>query len=317
MNAEGAANIGILKLWLAKLTPLVHDKNTKLKEAAITCIISVYTHFDSTAVLNFILSLSVEDQNSLRRALKQYTPRIEVDLINYLQNKKERQRSKSSYDPSDVVGTSSEDGMVGFSRKAHYLGRYSVGSLDSDGGRKWSSQDSTILKSSLGPVTSVESEDHNHNHNNNNNNLETDSYCDNLHSKSKDHAYPVNPMGENFSSQSNQLGHVGSNIDFEGISTPRLDVNGPASLEHLNVGEGYAHDRELPSALELNHHTSEAVKINSMTDTGPSIPQILHMICNADDGSLVSSKQTALQQLFEASITNDQSVWTKVCLISY
>ncbi|KAI5414268.1 hypothetical protein KIW84_058413 [Lathyrus oleraceus] len=144
MNAEGAANIGILKLWLAKLTPLVHDKNTKLKESAITCIISVYTHFDSTA------------------------------------SKKERQHSKSSYDPSDVVGTSSEDGYVGFSRKTQYLGRYSVGSLDSDGGRKWSSQDSTLLKSSLGLAASVESEDHSHNHN-----LETDSNFDSLSSKPK------------------------------------------------------------------------------------------------------------------------------------
>jgi CLIP-associating protein 1/2 len=80
---------------------------------------------------------------------------------------------------------------------------------------------------------------------------------------------------------------VETNIDFEGISTPRLDVNGPVSLEHLNVGEGYAHDRELPSALELNHHTSEAVKINSMTDTGPSIPQILHMVSYATLGGQV------------------------------
>lgn len=278
MNAEGAANIGILKLWLAKLTPLVHDKNTKLKEAAITCIISVYNHFDSTAVLNFILSLSVEEQNSLRRALKQYTPRIEVDLVNYLQNKKERQRSKSSYDPSDVVGTSSEDGYVGFSRKAHYLGRYSAGSLDSDGGRKWSSQDSTLLKSSLGPAASVECEDHNHSHNHN---LETDSNCDSPGSKPKDLAYSVNPMGQNFGSQSSQLGQVDSSMNFEGLSTPRLDVNGLISLERLNVGEGYAHDKELPSALELNHHSTEAVKINSMADTGPSIPQILHMVSYA------------------------------------
>lgn len=278
MNAEGAANIGILKLWLAKLTPLVHDKNTKLKEAAITCIISVYNHFDSTAVLNFILSLSVEEQNSLRRALKQYTPRIEVDLVNYLQNKKERQRSKSSYDPSDVVGTSSEDGYVGFSRKAHYLGRYSAGSLDSDGGRKWSSQDSTLLKSSLGPAASVECEDHDHSHNHN---LETDSNCDSPGSKPKDLAYSVNPMGQNFGSQSSQLGQVDSSMNFEGLSTPRLDVNGLISLERLNVGEGYSHDKELPSALELNHHSTEAVKINSMADTGPSIPQILHMVSYA------------------------------------
>ncbi|XP_012569378.1 CLIP-associated protein isoform X2 [Cicer arietinum] len=304
MNAEGAANIGILKLWLAKLTPLVHDKNTKLKEAAITCIISVYTHFDSIAVLNFILSLSVEEQNSLRRALKQYTPRIEVDLINYLQNKRERQRSKSSYDPSDVVGTSSEDGYVGFSRKAHYLGRYSVGSLDSDGGRKWSSQDSTLLKASLGPAASVETEDHNQN-------LETDSNVDSLGSKLKDLACSVNSMGQNFGSQSSQLAHMDSSMNFEGLSTPQLDVNGLISLERLNVGENYAHDKEHPSELELNHHSTEADKINSMTDTGPSIPQILHMICNANDGSPVSSKQTALQQLVEASTTNDHSVWTK------
>ncbi|KAA8550665.1 hypothetical protein F0562_002349 [Nyssa sinensis] len=149
MNSEGSGNSGILKLWLAKLAPLVHDKNTKLKEAAITCIISVYSHFDSVAVLNFILSLSVEEQNSLRRALKQYTPRIEVDLMNFLQNKKERQRLKSSFDPSDVVGTSSEEGYIGVSKKSHFFGRYSGGSIDSDSGRKWSSaQESTQITGS-------------------------------------------------------------------------------------------------------------------------------------------------------------------------
>lgn len=31
------------------------------------------------------------------------------------------------------------------------------------------------------------------------------------------------------------------------------------------------------------------------------------------DGSPISSKQTALQQLVEASIANDHSIWTKVC----
>ncbi|RDY05703.1 CLIP-associated protein [Mucuna pruriens] len=305
MNPEGAANIGILKLWLAKLTPLVHDKNTRLKEAAITCIISVYSHFDSTAVLNFILSLSVEEQNSLRRALKQYTPRIEVDLINYLHNKKERQRSKSSYDPSDVVGTSSEDGYVGYSRKAHYLGRYSAGSLDGDGGRKWSSQDSTLMKASLGQAASGETREHLYH------NFETDPSSGSLGSKNKDLAYAVNPMDQNFGSQTSQHGHVDSSMSFEGISTPRLDVNGLMSLGHLNVAESYVNDNEHPSELELNHHSAEDVKINSITDTGPSIPQILHMICSGGDGSPISSKRTALQQLVEASITNDHSVWTK------
>ncbi|XP_057718727.1 CLIP-associated protein-like isoform X2 [Arachis stenosperma] len=274
MNPEGAANIGILKLWLAKLAPLVYDKNTKLKENAITCIISVYSHFDSTAVLNFILSLSVEEQNSLRRALKQYTPRIEVDLMNYLQSKKDR-RSKSSFDPSDVVGSSSEDGYVGFSRKAQYLGRYSAGSLDGDSGRKWSSQDSTLIKASLGQTASV------------------------------------NPVGQNFGSQTSQLGHVDNSLNYEGLSIPHLDDNGLVSLEQLNGAEAYVHDKEHSSELELNHHLAEAVKVNSMTDTGPSIPQILHMICSEGDGSPISSKRTALQQLVDASITNDHSVWTK------
>ncbi|THU56226.1 hypothetical protein C4D60_Mb11t15060 [Musa balbisiana] len=138
INADGYSNNGFLKLWLAKLAPLVNDKNVRLKEASISGIISVYSHFDPTAVLNFILSLSVEEQNSLRRALKQYTPRIEVDLMNFLQNKKERQRSKPFYDQSDVVGTSSEEGYVGASKKSHHFGRYSAGSVDDEGGKKWS-----------------------------------------------------------------------------------------------------------------------------------------------------------------------------------
>ncbi|KAE9585510.1 hypothetical protein Lal_00017823 [Lupinus albus] len=305
VNPDGAANIGILKLWFAKLIPLVHDKNTKLKEAAITCIISVYSHFDSIAVLNFILSLSVEEQNSLRRALKQYTPRIEVDLMNYLQNKKERQRSKSSYDPSDVVGTSSEDGYVGFSRKAHYLGRYSAGSVDSDSGRKWSSQDSTLIKASLEQAASGETQEYLYQ------NIEADYNSGSLSLKAKDLPYAVNPMDQNFGSQTNQLGHMDHSMNFEGLSTPRLDVNGLMSLENLNVTEDYVLDKEHPSELEPNHHSAEALKIYSLTDTRPSVPQILNVICSGGDGSSISSKRTALEQLVEASTTNDHSIWTK------
>ncbi|KAK7267504.1 hypothetical protein RIF29_20179 [Crotalaria pallida] len=304
MNPEGAANIGILKLWLAKLTPLAHDKNTKLKEAAITCIISVYSHFDSSSVLNFILSLSVEEQNSLRRALKQRTPRIEVELMNYLQSKKERQRSKSSYDPSDVAGSSSDDGYVGLSRKTHYLGRYSAGSLDSDGGRKWTSQDSTLIKASPGQAASEETREHSYQ------NLEIDSNNSILGSKSKDLAYTVNSMGHNFGFQTSQPGHVDNSINFEGLSS-HLDVNGLMSLEHLNIAESFGHDTEHSLDLNHNNHSAEAVKVNSMTDAGPSIPQILHMLCSGGDASNVSNKQTALQQLVEASVANDYSLWTQ------
>ncbi|TKY52810.1 CLIP-associated protein [Spatholobus suberectus] len=296
MNPEGAANIGILKLWLAKLVPLVHDKNTKLKEAAITCIISVYSHFDSSAVLNFILNLSVDEQNSLRRALKQHTPRIEVDLMNYLQNKKER-RSKSSYDPSDVVGASSEEGYAGLSRKGHYIGRYSAGSLDSDGGRKWTSQDSTLIEASLGQAASDETDEH------------TDSNSGIFGLKTKDLAYTVNSMGQNFGFQTSQVGHMDSSMNFEGLSSD-LDVNGLMSSEHLNIAEDFGHDKEHPSELNHNHQSAEGVKINYVTDTVPRIPQILHMICSGGDGSPISNKRTALQQLVEVSIANDHSVWT-------
>ncbi|XP_027934181.1 CLIP-associated protein-like isoform X1 [Vigna unguiculata] len=296
MNPEGAANIGILKLWLSKLAPLVHDKNTKLKEAAITCIISVYSHFDSSAVLNFILSLSVDEQNSLRRALKQRTPRIEVDLMNYLQNKKER-RPKSSYDPSDVVGASPEEGYTGLSRKAHYLGRYSGGSLDSDGGRKSSSQDSSLIKANLGQAVSDESEEH------------TDSNSGIFGLKTKDLAYTVNSMSQNFGFQTSQVGHVDGSMNFEGLSSD-MDINGLMSSEHLNIAEDFGLDKEHPSELNHNHQSVEGVKENYMTDTGPSIPQILHMICSDGAGSPILSKRTALQQLVEVSIANDHSVWT-------
>ncbi|XVF81115.1 hypothetical protein PTKIN_Ptkin15bG0130400 [Pterospermum kingtungense] len=272
MNSEGSGNIGILKLWLSKLMPLIHDKNTKLKDAAITCIISVYSHFDPIAVLNFILSLSVEEQNSLRRALKRYTPRIEVDLINYLQNKKERQRSKSSYDPSDLVGTSSEDGYIGLSKKSLLLGRHSAGSMDGEGGRKWgSTQESTLITGSLGQATSDETQD------NLCQNFETSSTTDGLPSKTKE-LYMVNSIGQNLGSQTRRVENLES-VNLEGLSTPRLEING--------------------------------AKIISMPDTGPSIPQILSLICNGNDESPTASKLSALQQLIEISVVNDLSIWNK------
>ncbi|KAK4272965.1 hypothetical protein QN277_021450 [Acacia crassicarpa] len=301
LNSEGSANTGILKSWLTKLTPLVHDKSTKLREAAITCIISVYSHFDSAALLNFILSLSVDEQNSLRRALKQYTPRIEVDLVNYLQIKKERQRSKSSYDPSEV-GTSSEDGYVGFSRKASYLGRY-AGSLDGDGGRKWSSHDSTMVKASFCQVASGENQEHSYQ------NHETDSTSGILDSKTRDLVYAVNSMSQNSVPRNSQLRHSDGSMDFDGLSAPHLEVNGRMSLEHLNLNGDFGHEKD-PSELDLDHHSTEVMKNNSK-NSEPGIPQILHLIRNGGDGSPISSKRTALQQLIEVSTENDRSIWTK------
>ncbi|KAJ8749496.1 hypothetical protein K2173_025691 [Erythroxylum novogranatense] len=296
MNSEGAGNMGILKLWLAKLTPLAHDKNTKLKEAAITCILSVYSHFDSGAVLHFILSLSVEEQNSLRRALKQYTPRIEVDLMNYLQNKKERQRTKSLYDPSDVVGTSSEEGYMSVSKRSHLFGKYSTGSIDSDGGRKWSSnQESTLITGIIDPVASAET------HENLYQNFETGTM---------DLACMANYTSQNMGTRS-ILENVDNSMNFDALSTPRLATNGIEISEAIVVAKTPGLFPDSAPVSDLDDHKPAAVKINPFTETGPSIPQILHLICSGNTESPTGAKCSSLQQLIKASMANDQSVWSK------
>ncbi|KAL3531151.1 hypothetical protein ACH5RR_010473 [Cinchona calisaya] len=305
-NSEGSGNGGILKLWLAKLTPLVHDKNTKLKEAAITCIISVYTHFDSVAVLNFIITLSVEEQNSLRRALKQYTPRIEVDLMNFLQSKKER-RSKSSYDPSDVVGTSSEEGYIGTSKKGPLLGRYSSGSIDSDGGRKWSSaQELSHITGSMGQ-TSDEIQGQLYN------SLETGSNSDVLTSNAKDLRYMSNATTDNVGAWTSRA-HVedtDSTANVEATLTPRLDLNRLIGSNHQQIHVASTVNSESSHELAQNSPKLAALKPNSPSEIWPSIPQILHLICNGNDGSPTTTKRDALQQLVEVSIVNNESIWSK------
>ncbi|MFS7888508.1 putative armadillo-like helical, CLASP domain, TOG domain-containing protein [Helianthus anomalus] len=284
MNSEGAGNSGILKLWLAKLAPLAYDKNTKLKEAAITCIISVYSHFDSASVLNYILSLSVEEQNSLRRALKQRTPRIEVDLMNYLQQKKDRQRSKSTYDPYDVVGTDSEEGYIAVSKKTPMFGRYSGSSIDSDGGKKWGSGpthesihitgDDNLYQ---GPVL----------------NIDTGSNNGGLVSNAKDTVASWSVRSENLE----------GNINVEVNSTPRL--YGIVSSDNQQGGTGSTPD------LELSVSKLASLTIGSSPDTKPGIPQILHLISNGGDECSTATKLTALQQLVDTSVSNDSSIWTK------
>ncbi|KAL3725153.1 hypothetical protein ACJRO7_030207 [Eucalyptus globulus] len=293
-NSEGSGNIGILKLWLAKLTPLAHDKNTKLKEAAISCLISIYSHYDSTAFLNFILSLSVEEQNSLRRALKQYTPRIEVDLMNFLQSKRERQRSKSGYDPYDVVGSSSEDGYIGQQRVGNFFGRYSAGSLDSNGGRKWSSMQDSSLPTGGIHVASNETHD----------NLNHD-FSD---FKSEDLSCTRNFTVNNIDSQIGRIEHT-SPMSLEGLSSPQVDIN-IMSSPGLGAAENLGPDGEPSAEADLDNRNFSASKVNSLPDE-LSIPQILHMIGNGNDDLSSSNKRTGLQQLVEISQASDISTWTK------
>ncbi|KAL3333960.1 hypothetical protein AABB24_030634 [Solanum stoloniferum] len=302
-NSEGAANIGILKLWLAKLTPLVHDKNTKLKDAAISCIISMYTHFDSIAVLNFILSLSVEEQNYLRRALKQRTPRIEVDLMNFVQSKKERLRSKSSYDPSDVIGTSSEEGYIGISKKSNVFGRHSAGAVDTDSIRKWNSlQDPTYMTRSIGQLSDG-TQDFYHG-------VETGPNTDISVSKAKDLKFGALTTSENDGLWTT-LESKDNSSNIEHTSTPHLDVNGLVDSDHLQIALDAGADNGSSSDMGLNHLKLSALQINPTLETGPSIPQILHLICNGDDGSPAANKHDALQRLVKASVANDRSIWIK------
>ncbi|KAM7521779.1 hypothetical protein LguiA_011681 [Lonicera macranthoides] len=303
INSEGSSNSGILKLWLAKLAPLVHDKNTKLKETAIACIISVYSHFDPTAVLNYILSLSVEEQNSLRRALKQHTPRIEVDLMTFLQNKKEKQRPRSSYDPYDVVGTSSEEGYIGSSKKSHLFGRYSGGSVDSDGGRKWSSTQELTLTGSIGQAASDES------HENLSQGLEITSNTEVLTSRTKDLKYVASIPKENLESWGTRLENGNSIANMEFLPTPH--VNGTINSNHQQVNAGFGLDNDAIPESDLSHSKLASLKISSAIYKGPSIPQLLHLIVNGNDDCSTASKCGALQQLVEASVANDQSIWTK------
>ncbi|XP_030451581.2 CLIP-associated protein isoform X2 [Syzygium oleosum] len=296
INSEGTGNSGILKLWLAKLTPLAHDKNTKLKEAAITCIISIYNHYDSTALLNFMSSLSIEQQNSLRRALKQYTPRIEVDLMNFLQNKKERQRPKLTYDPSDTVGSSSEEGYVGMSKKNSLFGRYSAGSADNDGVMKWSSgQESSIVTPSF-PAASNETQD----------NL----YSDFPSSNAREPNYMVELSVPNTGYMPGPIDYLDRSMNSENLSTPNLHIDGLISLEQIPSG-GNGLGNETSGEADINHQKTISWKSNSLPDSEPSIPQILHLISNGNEDNAFSNKHRGLQQLVELSASNDISVWAK------
>ncbi|KAI3902716.1 hypothetical protein MKW92_010521 [Papaver armeniacum] len=111
-----SGNCGTLKFWLVKLAPLVCHNNKKLKEDAITCIVSVFTQFDSTSVLNFIFSVSVEEPNSIQHCSS--TTRVQRLTI---QSKIDRYRSGSFYDQSDIGGTSSEDGYTVVSEKSNFF----------------------------------------------------------------------------------------------------------------------------------------------------------------------------------------------------
>ncbi|XVF29197.1 hypothetical protein REPUB_Repub15cG0099500 [Reevesia pubescens] len=293
MNSEGAANSGILKLWLAKLIPLVYDKNTKLKEAAISCIVSVHTHYDSTGVINYIMCLSVEEQNSLRRILRQQTPRIEMDLMNFLQNKRERPRPRNIHEPSDI-GLSPDGEYTGELKKAYYFGRYSSGSSDMDNSKKlFSIQEPVQI---LEPIAQkVSSEVHEHLH-------------QNLESSSNNVIIcSTTAAAENVESPMSHPDAVGYE-DIMDNCLPSFDMNMVTSSNHpgvrcTNVGNDTFFD------VNHGHENSNNTRIFSSLKPRIIIPQILHQISNNKESATV--RKQALQQLVEASTDANYSIWTK------
>jgi CLIP-associating protein 1/2 len=268
VDSDGYSNSGFLKLWLAKLAPSVNEKNAKLKEASISGIIAVYRHFDSTAVLNFILSLSIEDQNVLRRALKQYTPRIEVDLVNYLQSKKERPRPKS-YDQADF-GTSSDDGYALTSKKSYPFGRHSSTSLDAEGGKKTSTmQESTLHNVSIGRTSDM-SIDHAIP------SSEPSIGTEVLLNRSRESKNNISSVVEGARSWTNYPEKIDASLDGDAATaTPRLDFNRFSTSDGQNtVGsttEESVHERDMIVSLS-------SIKTSIHVDNGPSIPQLLHQV---------------------------------------
>uniref|UniRef100_A0A0E0NHT7 TOG domain-containing protein n=2 Tax=Oryza rufipogon TaxID=4529 RepID=A0A0E0NHT7_ORYRU len=298
VDSEGYSNSGFLKLWLSKLAPLIHEKNAKLKETSISGIIAVYSHFDSTAVLNFILNLSIEEQNLVRRALKQYTPRIEVDLVNYLQSKKERSRPKS-YDQVDF-GNSSEDGYALTPKSSYAFGRFSASSLDNASGKKMNMVHGSIfLDISTGRTSS-------------------DVSIDNVKQCFKPEAEVLATSRESKNIARTVVEAARSWTDYPGKSDATIDDENSTGTPRLEFGRlavsdgrGAVISTSVEDAQEGNPLVElSSVKITPHTSNGPSIPQLIHQISNVSEVTSLD-KREALQQLVTASTNNDNSIWTK------
>ncbi|XP_022682570.1 CLIP-associated protein isoform X3 [Setaria italica] len=299
VDSEGYSNSGFLKLWLTKLAPLIHEKNAKLKEASISGMISVYSHFDSAVVINFILSLSIDEQNIVRRALKQYTPRIEVDLVNYLQNKKERPHPKS-YDQVDS-SASSEDGYALTFKKSFPFGRFSDSLVDTESRKKMNTvQESALLNVPISRTTSDVCTDH-------------AKQCFGRASE----ADVLMQSRELKNNTCTVVEAVHSWADYPEKSDATMDDENSTGTTRLDLGhlpsDGHSSALAIPG-----EHTQEgdpfvdrsSVNIIPHTSNGPSVPHLLHRIGNGGEVSCLD-RQEALRQLVRASTNKDNFIWKK------
>ncbi|KAK8704845.1 hypothetical protein V6N13_048457 [Hibiscus sabdariffa] len=275
MNSDGAANSGILKLWIAKLIPLIYDKNTKLKEAAISCIVSVHTHYDSIGVINYIMCMSAEEQTSLRRILRKQNPRIEMDLINFSQNKRERLRPRNSHEPSDVPSPDGE--YAGALKKTYYFGRYSSGLNDIDNGKKFSVQEPVQVLESIAQKVTIEAEK---------------SLNQNLEGGSSN-AFICTTTGADENVES-LVSHP-DGVDYENA----MNNCWPSSCFDMNMITSSNHSLEDSSSTDIRSSLKSCI----------IIPQILHQISDNEESATI--RQQGLKQLMEASTDSNHSIWEK------
>lgn len=325
VNGEAAAGSNLLKMWLAKLAPLANDKNAKLKETAVNGIISVYTHFDSSTVLNFILGLSIEEQSSLRRALKQYTPRIEVELMNFLQNRSQRTRSKSVHDQLDLSPTLDDAYGLSLGRgnssisKSQSLGGYSS-SFNNDGSRKWSSgghPEPAQYGNRL--VNQTSSED--------------------VHGMYHQSFEPPSALQEPLSSTRSKGLRNGSDDSPDGAkawldrpsATSRPSLEAKRDFEssvlshvdaHLYPGNDHTGSSAIDSKLSserqsegeqslLKSSQAKSSKKLSAEEIAASIPSLLNQLSAGNDEKALEKKRAALQDFLHLSKANQTTIWSQ------
>lgn len=331
LNGEASGGSGLLKLWLAKLAPLVHEKNAKLKETAVTGLISVYSHFESSIVLNFILGLSIEEQSTLRRALKHYTPRIEVDLMTYMQNRSQRNKTKSGHERPSSSSTHMErdedyiEQVSPTGDKKQTAHGYSSGALDNLG-RKWvaaAQLDTMNLTHHGGATLSMTDQSI---HSGPPFTYSGDSSTSSAHNKAKDTISNIisKDINNNIISsreittswfnrtQNQQAAGLESRpsvlplINSEGGNNPDSGIGTVSSSESLHFNDSPAN---IHSKVEFNFN-HQKTNANSLLP-GPDISSGVLQMSSWDSGKAIGVRENALQQLTEFSHANDSNTWSK------
>ncbi|KAG8060727.1 hypothetical protein GUJ93_ZPchr0002g26227 [Zizania palustris] len=131
VNSDSYSSSSFLKPWLEKLALLFKDKNSKLKEVSVVGFSSIYSHYDPATLLSFLVSLSMEEQKRLRRAIKQLIPTIESDLEEFLQQRKHKLKVPS-FDSFSGADQPYAKGLVLKQNKHHMDSAYQSNCLKTD-----------------------------------------------------------------------------------------------------------------------------------------------------------------------------------------